>query len=418
MTRVAAPNPPPTSGGYFIAGPSSPQDFVPPSAFVEQKPENLHFEKFSSPPALKENYSSPSPPHGLISPGTSSPTIAPIDLPSTSTAVCSPSPEVLESKDDVGEATYVSPKCVVIKYYKTDVASVLDDHFQKALAQAGFGGPSRRSDDDTMDSKPLSQRNLPQSFFCPPNPQSVAASSGSYPPSPSSTSSYPQAGPSQASPQIRASPSQMNGPSPSHLASHSGHPSPSYLPLPSTSSNQSLTDFYPPPPTPSSNDYESWSHYVHGYRAAHLSPQDLQTYAVAANRHQFAQHQVSKEPFPESPKSPKSPNDPPASPELTYLTAEEPPQVVRMKMYNSLLNLGNQQQRASCSAAVLGVNEKVMDTWGQSVARYHEQIQMNINMSGHPVAIQEPYPSNYAHPMSAAMTGLEATADTKDMYWF
>lgn len=135
------------------------------------------------------------------------------------------------------------------------------------------------------DTKPLTQRNLPPSFFCPPAAQT---SPGSYPPSPSSTSSYPQAGPSQASPQVRASPSHLNGPSPSHLA---GHPSPSYLSLPSTSTSLPLTDFYSAS-TPSTSDYDPWSHYVQGYRTAQLSGHDLKTYAAAANRHQFAQHQV------------------------------------------------------------------------------------------------------------------------------
>lgn len=103
--------------------------------------------------------------------------------------------------------------------------------------------------------------------------------------------------------------------------------------------------------------------------------------------------------------------------------------------YNSLLGLGSQQSRATCSAAVpvlsVGVNEKVIDSWGQSVARYHEQIHsMNmasvgavathsthpsngpihpgaVTESGHPSGHPSYHPGHpgYAHPMSAAMTG-------------
>lgn len=144
------------------------------------QPDILQFQKFNS-GSIQHNpvkelhhqhqqhqhYSTPSPPHtthtGSPVAGTSSPNrLAPIDLPSTTSStlstivsaassapVCATPPESAESKEDVGEATYVSSKCIIIKYFKTDVASALDDHFQKALAQAGFGGPSRRNDEDS-----------------------------------------------------------------------------------------------------------------------------------------------------------------------------------------------------------------------------------------------------------------------------
>lgn len=140
--------------------------------FLCGQPELLQFQKFNGGSfqhqpmkEVHQQFSTPSPPShsGHIgSPVTSSPSrLAPHDVPSTSStlsiipgtsssaALCATPPETSDSKDDVGEATYVSSKCIVIKYYKTDVASALDDHFQKALAQAGFGGPSRRNDDDS-----------------------------------------------------------------------------------------------------------------------------------------------------------------------------------------------------------------------------------------------------------------------------
>ncbi|XP_023236270.1 transcription cofactor vestigial-like protein 2 isoform X1 [Centruroides vittatus] len=63
------------------------------------------------------------------------------------------------------DAQYLSANCVVFTYYTGDLASVVDEHFSRALSQPSSYSPDTDRGSVMKDSPPMSQRNFPPSFW-------------------------------------------------------------------------------------------------------------------------------------------------------------------------------------------------------------------------------------------------------------
>ncbi|KAG8191175.1 hypothetical protein JTE90_011859 [Oedothorax gibbosus] len=82
----------------------------------------------------------------------------------------SPSPAKAEASvldKGTGEAQYLSANCVLFTYYSGDIASVVDEHFARALAQAypASTPAEAASKAQAKDGPPMSHRNFPPSFW-------------------------------------------------------------------------------------------------------------------------------------------------------------------------------------------------------------------------------------------------------------
>ncbi|KAM9466571.1 transcription cofactor vestigial-like protein 2b [Clarias gariepinus] len=66
----------------------------------------------------------------------------------------------------VGEAEYLSSRCVLFTYYQGDIGSVVDEHFSRALSSCTpMEGKRRASQTVTEPTSPNSRRNFPPSFW-------------------------------------------------------------------------------------------------------------------------------------------------------------------------------------------------------------------------------------------------------------
>ncbi|XP_072154452.1 uncharacterized protein vg isoform X2 [Bemisia tabaci] len=75
-----------------------------------------------------------------------------------------------EGEEERSTAQYVSTNCVVFTHYTGDVASVVDEHFSRALSCAAAAASSASQDSKSSsasakESSPMSTRNFPASFW-------------------------------------------------------------------------------------------------------------------------------------------------------------------------------------------------------------------------------------------------------------
>ncbi|GAA6093812.1 transcription cofactor vestigial-like protein 2b [Tachysurus ichikawai] len=71
-----------------------------------------------------------------------------------------------QKEKQVGEAEYLSSRCILFTYYQGDISSVVDEHFSRALSSCtGMNGKRRASQANTEPTSPNSRRNFPPSFW-------------------------------------------------------------------------------------------------------------------------------------------------------------------------------------------------------------------------------------------------------------
>ncbi|TRY76239.1 hypothetical protein TCAL_09229 [Tigriopus californicus] len=64
-----------------------------------------------------------------------------------------------------GSATYITERCLLVTYFTGDISQVVDEHFSRALSANSQSSDSHHKDSSSTSSIPLSQRNLPASFW-------------------------------------------------------------------------------------------------------------------------------------------------------------------------------------------------------------------------------------------------------------
>ncbi|XP_062863953.1 transcription cofactor vestigial-like protein 2b [Trichomycterus rosablanca] len=71
-----------------------------------------------------------------------------------------------KEKQAVGEAEYLSSRCVLFTYYQGDISSVVDEHFSRALSSCTEVESKRRANHHSIEPKsPNSRRSFPPSFW-------------------------------------------------------------------------------------------------------------------------------------------------------------------------------------------------------------------------------------------------------------
>ncbi|KAI5102731.1 vestigial-like family member 2b [Silurus meridionalis] len=71
-----------------------------------------------------------------------------------------------QKEKQVGEAEYLSSRCVLFTYYQGDISSVVDEHFSRALSTCTAMESKRRANQpSTEPTSPNSRRNFPPSFW-------------------------------------------------------------------------------------------------------------------------------------------------------------------------------------------------------------------------------------------------------------
>ncbi|XP_063040101.1 transcription cofactor vestigial-like protein 2b isoform X2 [Engraulis encrasicolus] len=75
-----------------------------------------------------------------------------------------PDGDAPKEKQEVGEAEYLSSRCVLFTYYQGDISSVVDEHFSRALSTY-MEGESKRRPTDAGTVSPISRRSFPPSFW-------------------------------------------------------------------------------------------------------------------------------------------------------------------------------------------------------------------------------------------------------------
>ncbi|KAK1793231.1 hypothetical protein P4O66_011412 [Electrophorus voltai] len=74
-------------------------------------------------------------------------------------------PGGLKDKRDLGEAEYLSSRCVLFTYYQGDIGSVVDEHFSRALGSCTEEGGKRRGSGPSTAPSLSSRRSFPPSFW-------------------------------------------------------------------------------------------------------------------------------------------------------------------------------------------------------------------------------------------------------------